>query len=178
MFAIGEHDKTTMHLRRRLHITAIHGSGEGVPPIHAHPSGLNDQGVGGTLNFGQQLLWGGGTTLKTGFDQPWRPAGLSQSPLFLLQTAGHWSLHSARWRACRFQQFGRETARFGKVCAPRVEKLIEDLQAVAKTANLEIYEFDDSLVKKLFVELARRFRATAHRFGIEFEITVEGEAVE
>ena len=49
---------------------------------------------------------------------------------------------------------------------------------MAKTANLEIYEFDDALVKKLFVELARRFRATAHRFGIEFEITVEGEAVE
>ena len=59
-----------------------------------------------------------------------------------------------------------------------VEKLIEDLQAVAKTANLEIYEFDDALVKKLFVELARRFRATAHRFGIEFEISVEGELVE
>jgi len=33
-------------------------------------------------------------------------------------------------------------------------------------------------VKKLFVELARRFRATAHRFGIEFEISVEGEVVD
>ena len=66
----------------------------------------------------------------------------------------------------------------GKVFAPRVEKLIEDLQAVAKTANLEIYEFDDALVKKLFIELARRFRATAHRFGIEFEISVEGESIQ
>jgi hypothetical protein len=76
-----------------------------------------------------------------------------------------------------FNSSEEKRARFGKVFAPRVEKLIEDLQAVAKTANLEIYEFDDALVKKLFVELARRFRATAHRFGIEFEITVEGEAI-
>jgi len=52
------------------------------------------------------------------------------------------------------------------------------LQAVAKTANLEIYDFDEALVKKLFIELARRFRATAHRFGIDFEISVEGESVE
>ncbi len=77
-----------------------------------------------------------------------------------------------------FNSSEEKRARFGKVFAPRVEKLIEDLQAVAKTANLEIYEFDDALVKKLFVELARRFRLTAHRFGIEFEISVEGEQVE
>ena len=49
---------------------------------------------------------------------------------------------------------------------------------VAHSANLEIYEFDDELVKKLFIELAKRFRATAHRFGIEFEIRIEGEPIE
>ncbi len=49
---------------------------------------------------------------------------------------------------------------------------------MAKTANLEIYEFDDELVKKLFIELAKRFRATAHRFGIEFEINIDGEAID
>ena len=36
----------------------------------------------------------------------------------------------------------------------------------------------DALVTRLFIELARRFRATAHRFGVEFEISVEGETVE
>lgn len=77
-----------------------------------------------------------------------------------------------------FNSSAEKRARFGKVFAPRVEKLIEALQAVAKTANLEIYDFDDVLVRKLFIELARRFRATAHRFGIEFEIRVEGEPVE
>ncbi|NDD46693.1 MAG: hypothetical protein EBZ29_06490 [Synechococcaceae bacterium WB9_4xC_028] len=77
-----------------------------------------------------------------------------------------------------FNSSAERRARFGKVFAPRVEKLIEDLQAVAKTANLEIYDFDEALVKKLFIELARRFRATAHRFGIDFEISVEGESVE
>ena len=77
-----------------------------------------------------------------------------------------------------FNSSEEKRARFGKVFAPRVEKLIEDLQAVAKTANLEIYEFDDALVTRLFIELARRFRATAHRFGVEFEISVEGETVE
>ena len=77
-----------------------------------------------------------------------------------------------------FNSSEEKRARFGKVFAPRVEKLIEDLQAVAKTANLEIYEFDDALVKKLFIELARRFRATAHRLGIEFEISVEGESIQ
>jgi hypothetical protein len=49
---------------------------------------------------------------------------------------------------------------------------------MAKTANLEIYEFDDELVKKLFIELAKRFRTTAHRFGIEFEISIDGEPIE
>ena len=77
-----------------------------------------------------------------------------------------------------FNSAAEKRARFGKVFAPRVEKLIEDLQAVAKTANLKIYDFDDVLVRRLFIELARRFRATAHRFGIEFEISVEGETVE
>jgi len=43
-----------------------------------------------------------------------------------------------------FNSSEEKRARFGKVFAPRVEKLIEDLQAVAKTANLEIYEFDDA----------------------------------
>ena len=76
-----------------------------------------------------------------------------------------------------FDSAAEQRARFGKVFASRVEKLIEDLQAVAKTANLEIYDFDDALVRRLFIELARRFRATAHRFGIEFEITVEGEVI-
>jgi len=91
----------------------------------------------------------------------------------------HWSLLSfSRVGVPDFNSSEEKRARFGKVFAPRVEKLIEDLQAVAKTANLEIYEFDDALVKKLFVELARRFRATAHRFGIEFEISVEGEVVD
>ena len=53
-----------------------------------------------------------------------------------------------------FNSSEEKRARFGKVFAPRVEKLI-GFQAVAKTANLEV-EFDDALVKKLFVELARR----------------------
>ncbi|MGC6483022.1 MAG: hypothetical protein ACON4T_05595 [Synechococcus sp.] len=77
-----------------------------------------------------------------------------------------------------FNSSAEKRARFGKVFVPRVEALIEDLRIVAKTANLEIYEFDDALVKTLFVQLARRFRATAHRFGIEFDISVEGEAIE
>ena len=91
----------------------------------------------------------------------------------------HWSLLSdGRVVVPDFNSSEEKRARFGKVFAPRIEKLIEDLQAVAKTANLDIYEFDDALVKKLFVELARRFRTTAHRFVIEFEISVEGEVVE
>ena len=77
-----------------------------------------------------------------------------------------------------FNSSTEKRARFGKVFSTRVEKLIEDLQAMAKTANLEIYEFDDELVKKPFIELAKRFRATAHRFGIEFEINIDGEAID
>ena len=77
-----------------------------------------------------------------------------------------------------FNSSTEKRARFGKVFSSRVEKLIEDLHAMAKTANLEIYEFDDELVKKLFIELGKRFRATAHRFGIEFEISIDGEAIE
>lgn len=76
-----------------------------------------------------------------------------------------------------FNSSKEKRARFGKVISTRVEKLIENLQAMSKTANLEIYEFDDELVKKLFIELAKRFRETAHRFGIEFEITIDGEQV-
>ena len=77
-----------------------------------------------------------------------------------------------------FNSSTEKRARFGKVFSTRVEKLIEDLQAMAKTANLEIYEFDNELVKKLFIELAKRFRATDHRFGIEFEINIDGEAID
>ena len=42
-----------------------------------------------------------------------------------------------------FNSSTEKRARFGKVFSARVEKLIEALQAMAKTANLEIYEFDD-----------------------------------
>ncbi len=76
-----------------------------------------------------------------------------------------------------FNSSTEKRARFGKIFSTRVEKLIEDLQAVSKTANLDIYDFDDELVKKLFIELAKRFRATAHRFGIEFDISIDGEQV-
>ena len=77
-----------------------------------------------------------------------------------------------------FNSSTEKRARFGKVFSTRVEKLIEDLQAMSKTANLEIYEFDDELVKRLFIELAKRFRSTAHRFGIEFEISTDREPIE
>ena len=77
-----------------------------------------------------------------------------------------------------FNSSTEKRARFGKVFSTRVEKLLEALQAMAKTANLEIYEFDDELVKKLFIELAKQFRATAHRFGIEFEISIDREPIE
>ena len=77
-----------------------------------------------------------------------------------------------------FNSSTEKRARFGKVFSTRVEKLLEALQAMAKTANLEIYEFDDELVKKLFIELAKQFRATAHRFGIEFEVSIDREPIE
>ena len=76
-----------------------------------------------------------------------------------------------------FNSSTERRARFGKVFSTRVEKLLEDLQAMAKTANLEIYDFDDELVKKLFIELAKKFKATAHRFGIEFEISIDKELI-
>ena len=63
-----------------------------------------------------------------------------------------------------FNSSTEKRARFGKV--------------FSTTANLEIYEFDDELVKRLFIELAKRFRSTAHRFGIEFEISIDREPIE
>ncbi len=76
-----------------------------------------------------------------------------------------------------FNSAREKRARFGKIFSARVEKLVDDLKVMAKTANLEIYEFDDELVKKLFIELAKQFQATANRFGVEFEIMIDGEQV-
>ena len=183
VFAIGEHHEATVQLRRRLHVTAIKRPGEGIlHEVHAHPiEVLHDQGVVRIPNLGQQLLGSeGGHDGQDGVLSALATCrAASVSPISAAERWHTGGLHSASMAGLPdFNSSEEKRARFGKVFAPRVEKLIEDLQAVAKTANLEIYEFDDVLVKKLFVELARRFRATAHRFGIEFEITVEGESVE
>ena len=77
-----------------------------------------------------------------------------------------------------FNSSTEKRARFGKIFSSRVKKLIEDLQVVSKTANPDIYDFDDELVKKLFIELAKQFKNTANRFGIEFEVSIDKKQIQ
>ena len=68
--------------------------------------------------------------------------------------------------------------RFAKYFPDRVKKLCKTLELLENCTNKHNYEWDANLIHDCFVELAKHFRVAAKAFGIEWEVTINGEPVE
>jgi len=68
--------------------------------------------------------------------------------------------------------------RFAKYFPDRVQKLVKTLELLENCTNKHNYEWNKNLIHDCFVELAKHFRATAHAFGIDWEVSINGENVE
>ena len=68
--------------------------------------------------------------------------------------------------------------RFAKYFPDRVEKLVKTLELLENCTNKHNYEWNEDIVHDCFVELAKHFRATAHAFDLDWEVTAAGENVD
>ena len=68
-------------------------------------------------------------------------------------------------------------ARFGRIFPKRVEALVKQLDVLSNCSNKSSYEFNDDLLKRCWVEIAKQLQTTAKCFGVEMIITVGGKNV-
>lgn len=67
---------------------------------------------------------------------------------------------------------------FSRLFPPAVEKLLDRLRVVGQKSVKGNYDWDQSLVHDTWLEIGVIFCHTAAKFGVEFELLVDGEQVE
>lgn len=68
--------------------------------------------------------------------------------------------------------------RFARMFPPRVEKLIDTLRLLQNCTSKKDYEWTDDTVKRAWIEIAERFQETAKAYGLELEISLDGDQVQ
>ena len=67
--------------------------------------------------------------------------------------------------------------RFGRIFPKRVEALVKQLDVLANCSNKSSYEFDDGILNRCWVEIAKQLQTTSKCFGVDMIITVGGKNV-
>lgn len=67
---------------------------------------------------------------------------------------------------------------FSRLFPPAVEKLLDRLRVVGQKSVKGNYDWDQPLVHDAWLEIGIIFCQTAAKFGVEFELLVDGEQVE
>lgn len=73
------------------------------------------------------------------------------------------------------QSTAEKKDRFSRMFPPRVETLIKTLKLLGNCTNKSNYEWNQDLVKRAWIEVAKKLEATAAEFDIEFAVTVDGQ---
>ena len=68
--------------------------------------------------------------------------------------------------------------RFVRIFPPRVERLVDQLRKLENCTNRSNYEWDEDMVKRAWIEIAKAFRYSANAYGIDLQISLDGEEVQ
>lgn len=85
--------------------------------------------------------------------------------------------HNAATVALMAKTTDEKKADFGRIFCPRVEKLQKQLDLLANCSNRSNYAWTNELIERTWFEIAKTLRDSAHRFGVDFHVTVNGVSV-
>ena len=75
------------------------------------------------------------------------------------------------------QSSAEKKDRFGRMFPPRVEKLKDTLRLMSNCTNKSNYEWNQDLVKRCYIEIAKAIEDSADLFEIDLAVTVDGTPV-
>ena len=67
--------------------------------------------------------------------------------------------------------------RFSRLFPKRVETLKKQLEVLSNCSNKSSYEWDEDLVKRCWIEIAKHLQTSAKYFGVDMIIMVNGKNV-
>ena len=67
--------------------------------------------------------------------------------------------------------------RFKRMFPPRVETLVKTLKLLGNCTNKSNYAWNQDLVKRAWIEVAKKLEDTAALYDVEFAVTVDGKPV-
>lgn len=68
--------------------------------------------------------------------------------------------------------------RFSRLFPDRVKRLIKALDIVDNCSNKSGYEFDEDLVTRCWIEIAKQFEYAAQNFDVDFQVTLDGKPLQ
>ena len=68
--------------------------------------------------------------------------------------------------------------RFKRMFPPRVEKLVKTMGLLENCTSKSNYEWNDDLVQRAWVEIAKSLRDTAKAYDLELDISLNGNEVQ
>jgi hypothetical protein len=70
------------------------------------------------------------------------------------------------------QPIAEKRDRFKRMFPPRVEKLVDTMRLIGNCTNKQNYDWDEDLVKRCWIEIAKMLEETADLFGVKFSVQV------
>lgn len=67
--------------------------------------------------------------------------------------------------------------RFARMFPPRVEKLVDTMRLLENCTAKSNYEWDEDLVKRSWLEVAKRLQETAAAYDLKLDISLNGDQV-
>lgn len=67
--------------------------------------------------------------------------------------------------------------RFKRMYPPRVEKLVDTMRLLENCTAKSNYEWDEDLVKRSWIEIAKRLQETAAAYDLKLDISLNGDQV-
>ena len=76
------------------------------------------------------------------------------------------------------QSSAEKRDRFARMFPPRVEKLTDTLRLLENCTAKSNYEWNEDLVKRSWIEIAKKLRDTAKAYDMELTVMLDGDEVQ
>lgn len=76
------------------------------------------------------------------------------------------------------QSSAEKRDRFKRMFPPRVEKLVDQFRLLENCTSKSNYEWNEDLVKRAWVEIAKSLRATCKAYDLELTVMLNGDEVQ
>ena len=76
------------------------------------------------------------------------------------------------------QSSAEKRDRFARMFPPRVEKLIDQFRLLENCTSKSNYEWTEDTVNRAWIEIAKSLRQTAKAYGLELDVSLNGDEVQ